>query len=193
MATKPNRPAPDRPGRPNDPEPNPRIREMGPGTSEVVRRATEVLESELSTGLDAARRAQERFRKERRVEAGDFEAAVSRFRADGHALVDLARDLTRGLRSETAGDLTERLTRDAHDALDLALSLVDLAPDLINRAVRLTDDGGTDKGGGVENAEAGAAGPARQRSGSSGGARKGGAASSRAKSGGSRSRKGAGS
>lgn len=117
------------------------IKDLGPGTADVVRRASEVLESELAAGLTAARKTQERFRAERRVEAGDFQEALDRFRKDGHELVGVARSLTSELRSQSTDAIVQRLFGDADQALDLALSLVELAPDLINRAVRMTGDG----------------------------------------------------
>jgi hypothetical protein len=119
------------------------IKDLGPGTADVVRRASEVLESELAAGLAAARKAEARFRTERRVEAGDFQEALTRFRSDGHELVSLARGLTSELRSQSTDALVQRLFGDADQALDLALSLVEMAPELINRVVRMT---GTEKG-----------------------------------------------
>ncbi|HSK80213.1 MAG TPA: hypothetical protein VLQ45_27410 [Thermoanaerobaculia bacterium] len=114
------------------------IEELAPGSAEVVRRATDVLESELTTGIAAAQKAQRRFREERKVEAADLQEALSRFREDGHAVVDLARNLTAELRSDSTNELAQRLFKDAHEALDLALGLVDLAPDLINRLTQMT-------------------------------------------------------
>lgn len=114
------------------------IEELAPGSAEVVRRATDVLESELTTGIAAAQKAQRRFREERKVEAADLQEALARFREDGHAVVDLARNLTSEMRSDSTNELTQRLFKDAHDALDLALGLVDLAPDLINRLTQMT-------------------------------------------------------
>ncbi len=114
-----------------------KIQDLGPGGAEVVRKATDVLESELATGLEAARRAQKRFRAEKKVDLADLQDALSRFREDGHQVVDLARNLTDELRSEATGELTQRLFKDAHDALDLALGLVEMAPDLINRVAQM--------------------------------------------------------
>ena len=120
-----------------------KIQDLGPGGAEVVRKATDVLESELATGLAAAQKAQQRFREEKRVDAADLREALSRFREDGHQVVDLARSLTSELRSDSTNELAQRLFKDAHDALDLALGMVELAPDLINRAAQMA---GVDKG-----------------------------------------------
>jgi hypothetical protein len=114
-----------------------KIQDLGPGAAEVVRKATDVLESELATGLAAAQKAQRRFRDEKKVDAADLREALSRFREDGHQVVDLARSLTSELRSDSTNELAQRLFKDAHDALDLALGMVELAPDLINRAAQM--------------------------------------------------------
>lgn len=119
-----------------------KIQDLGPGSAEVVRRATDVLESELATGLAAAQKAQKRFREQKKVDPADLQEALARFREDGHAVVDLARNLTTELRSDGTNELAQRLFKDAHDALDLALGLVDLAPDLVNRLTQLA---GVDK------------------------------------------------
>ena len=119
-----------------------KIQELGPGGAEVVRKATDVLESELATGLAAAQKAQRRFREKKKVDLADLQDALSRFREDGHQVVDLARGLTDELRSDSTNELAQRLFKDAHDALDLALGLVEMAPDLINRVAQMA---GVDK------------------------------------------------
>lgn len=122
-----------------------RIEGLAPETANVVRRATDVLESELSTGLRTAEKAQKRFRDQRKVEVGDLQEALTRFREDGHAVVNLARGFTTELRSESTDALTKRLLEDADRAVDLALAMVEMAPDLLNRLVEV---GGLEKGGG---------------------------------------------
>lgn len=142
MAAKnPTQPRKSRaPGRPTS-----RIEGLGPDTANVVRRATDVLESELSTSLGAAEKSQKRFRDQRKVEVSDLQEALSRFREDGHAVVNLARSFTTELRSDSTNALTQRLFEDADRAVDLALAMVELAPDLLNRLVEVT---GLEKGGG---------------------------------------------
>lgn len=112
---------------------------LGTGTAESVRRATEVLEGELAAGIASARKAQERFRRERKVDARDLEEVLARFRSDGHDLVDVARELTAELRSDATNTLAQKLIADAHGALDTLLDLVTLAPDLVNRLLALAD------------------------------------------------------
>ena len=122
-----------------------RIESLAPETANVVRRATDVLESELATGLRTAEKTQKRFREQRKVDAADLQEAITRFRDDGHAVVNLARSFTTELRSESNDALTQRLFEDADRAVDLALAMVEMAPDLLNRLVEVT---GLEKGGG---------------------------------------------
>ena len=117
--------------------PTRRLAGLGSGTAESVRRATEVLEGELAAGLASARRAQERFQRERKVDAKDLEEVLARFRTDGHDLVEVARELTAELRSDATNVLAQKLIADAHGALDTVLDLVTLAPDLVNRLLAL--------------------------------------------------------
>ncbi len=112
------------------------ILDLAPGVSDVVRRATAVLERELAVGLETARAAQTRFRETGKVDAADFENALSRLRENGHAVVDLVRDLATEAQSNPNGDLAGRLVADAHQALDLAMSLVEMTPKLIDQLVR---------------------------------------------------------
>jgi len=112
---------------------------LGSGTAESVRRATEVLEGELAAGVASARKAEDRFRRERKVDAKDLEEVLARFRTDGHDLVDVARELTAELRSDATSALAQKLIADAHGALDTVLDLVTLAPDLVNRLLALAD------------------------------------------------------
>jgi hypothetical protein len=123
-----------------DAPPERRLADLGRGTAESVRRATDVLEGELAAGIAAAKKAGERFRSERRLDAADLEEALARFRADGHELVDAVREMTQELRSAETDALTQRLLSDAHDTLDTVVDLVTLAPDLVNRLLRMAGD-----------------------------------------------------
>jgi hypothetical protein len=124
-------------------KPSGRIEGLAPDTANVVRRATDVLETELSSGLGAAEKTQRRFREQKKVDVADLQDAITRFREDGHAVVNLARSVTTELRSESTNALTQRLFEDADRAVDLALAMVEMAPDLLNRLVEVTGVGKT--------------------------------------------------
>jgi methyl-accepting chemotaxis protein len=132
-----------------------RLTGLGRETAETVRRASDVLEGELAASIVAAKKAGERFRRERKLDAADLQEALGRFRADGHELVDAVREMTEELRSAETDALTQRLLRDAHDTLDTVVDLVTLAPDLVNRLLRMAG-----------NAAAAADGAAGRRTGS---------------------------
>ena len=101
--------------------------------SAAVREAASVLERELAAGLAGVRRVETRFTKERRVDPGEFDEVLERFRSNAHELIDVASARVTELGSDDVADLSTRLTRDAHDLFDVALDLVRMAPDAINR------------------------------------------------------------
>jgi hypothetical protein len=109
---------------------------LGADTASVILQAASVLQSELAAGLAAARRAEQRFRDERRVDPADFEETLSRFRSSGHEVVDMARARFDGLKSQETDELVQRFLEDAHAALDTLMNLVDLAPELANRLLQ---------------------------------------------------------
>lgn len=109
---------------------------IGAGTADVILQAASVLQNELAAGLAAARRAEKRFREERRLDPADFEETLSRFRTSGHELVDTARSRFDGLKSQETDELVQRFLEDAHAALDTVMNLVDLAPELANRLLQ---------------------------------------------------------
>jgi hypothetical protein len=103
--------------------------------SAAVRQAASVLERELAAGLAGVRKVETRFTKERRVDPGEFDAVLERFRSNAHELIDVTSARVVELGSDDVADLSKRLTRDAHDLFDVALDMFKLAPDAINRLV----------------------------------------------------------
>jgi hypothetical protein len=103
--------------------------------SAAVREAASVLERELAAGLAGVRRVETRFTQERRVDPGEFDEVLERFRSNAHELIDVASARVTELGSDDVADLSKRLTRDAHDLFDVALDMFKLAPDAINRLV----------------------------------------------------------
>ncbi len=98
-----------------------------------MKQAAAVLEGELASGLVGVRRMQERFTSEQRIDQGEFDLVLERFRSNAHDLIALAGGRVADLRSDEVQDLSERLTTDAHEVLDTFLGLAALAPDILNR------------------------------------------------------------
>jgi hypothetical protein len=110
---------------------------LGAAGSDAVIQAAGVLEEELAAGIEAAKRAEERFRRERKFNSEDFTALLERFRADGHDLVDMAKSRFDALKSGETDQLTQRLLQDAHEMVDLAAHVAVQLPDVLNRLVAL--------------------------------------------------------
>ena len=113
-----------------------RSRRLEASSAEVsvaVRKAATVLESELSTSLADLRRLESRLTGDRRVDDKAFDEVVQRFRANAHEFIDMASNRVADLRSDEVQDLSRRLTADAHSLFDSVISMVGMAPDVINR------------------------------------------------------------
>jgi predicted transcriptional regulator len=110
---------------------------LGTAASDVVMQAASVLEEELAAGIDAAKKAEERFRQEGRFQAQDVAGLIERFRADGHDIIDVAKSQLDVLRSAETDELAQRLANDAHQLVDLAAHVAVQLPDLLNRLLTL--------------------------------------------------------
>jgi predicted transcriptional regulator len=110
---------------------------LGAATSDVVMQAASVLEEELAAGIEAAKKAEERFRREGQFNPQDVAGLIERLRLDGHDVVDMVRDRLDVLKSEDADELAKRLANDAHQLVDLAAQMAVQVPDLLNRLMTL--------------------------------------------------------
>lgn len=124
-------------------EANDRIGQISSATSQIVKDAGAVLDEEMAIGIVTAKRMQDRFDSERRIDREDFAEALRRFQSDGHDLVRLVDQQIVELRSDENVDLTNRLMSNVHNLLDLAVGLVgtgtEIANQLIERNLPRTD------------------------------------------------------
>ena len=111
----------------------PKLKAAGDAGSSAIRQAASVLESELAAGLAGVRRVEAGIRSERRVEQKDFDEVLQRFRTNAHEVIDLSAARVADLRTDDVQDLTSRLTNDAHDLFDAMISMVGMAPEILNR------------------------------------------------------------
>jgi hypothetical protein len=110
-----------------------RVKESGTEASEAVQRAASVFEEELAAGLAGVEKLEERFRAERRIDPGELNTVVQRFRDDGHNVIDVLAERLGDFQSEDLRSLAQRFIKDAHGLLDTVANLVNLAPDLVNQ------------------------------------------------------------
>jgi hypothetical protein len=112
-----------------------RIGQISSATSQIVKEAGAVLDEEMAIGIVTAKKMQERFDNERRIDSTDFKEALQRFQNDGHELVGLVDQQIVELRSDENVDLTNRLIANVHSLLDLAVGLVGTGTEIANQLI----------------------------------------------------------
>ena len=115
------------------------LRSAGEQASSAVLQAADVLESELSGGIEEARRLQSKFTEKRRLEPGDLDEVATRVRRSAHDLIDVLTERFHDLGAQDVQDLAGRFGKDAHSVLDGVMDLVDVVPDVVNRLVERAD------------------------------------------------------
>jgi hypothetical protein len=141
-----------------------RLKAAAEQTSTAVRDAASVLESELAIGLAGVRKIERRLTEERRVDRAEFDNLLERFRTDVHEFIDVGSARIADLQSPEANDLSQRLTADAHELSDTMISMLAVAPQIIDRLLARADSAvptpATTKGRGKQTAKAAGRGPA---------------------------------
>lgn len=112
-----------------------RMNQISDATSQIIREAGALLDEEMAIGIVAAKKMQDRFQEERRLDTADFKDALQRFQSDGHELVNLVDQQLVELRSPDNAELTGRLMRNVHDLLDLTVGLVGMGTEIANQLI----------------------------------------------------------
>ena len=112
-----------------------RIKEISKASGQIVKEAAVLLDEEMAAGIVAAKKMQQRFQKDRRIDPSDFGEALQRFQSDGHEVVNLLNEQIAELRSDENAALMTRFTNNAHDLLDLVVGLVKMGADTANQLV----------------------------------------------------------
>ena len=106
---------------------------IGSAGVQIVRDAAALLDEELAAGIVAARKVQQRFRKERRIDSADFAGPLNRLQTDAHQAVNLLTAQVAELRSGRNTELMNRFLGKSHDLVDLVLGMVNLGAELANQ------------------------------------------------------------
>src|SRR5882672_3552109 len=88
-----------------------RLKQISKSSSQIVKDAAALLDEEIASGIVAAKQVQQRFRKERRINPGDFKDALTRFQGDAHDVVNLLNDQFAELRSDENAELADQLAK----------------------------------------------------------------------------------
>jgi hypothetical protein len=141
-----------------------RLEEAGDEASKAVRRAADVLEREVSAGLDESRRMERVALDNRRLDPEQLRQVADRFRRNAHDLIDMVGNRVVEMTGDDTRDLSRRLSGDAHSLLDALVDLAEVAPDVVNSlAQRITDPGNHQAGTPGEPAKAKSTTPPAKR------------------------------
>jgi hypothetical protein len=103
--------------------------------SEAVRQAASVLERELAAGVSGFQRLGAQIAEEHRVDQEAFDEVLGRLRANAKEFVGVAANRVGDLRSEDVQELATQFSTHAQDLLDTVISMVSIAPDMLNRVI----------------------------------------------------------
>jgi hypothetical protein len=98
-----------------------------------VRQAAELLDEEIAAGVVAAKQMQDRFSRERRIDAADFQQSLQRFQSDAHEVVAMLDQQFAELRSDDNAALVSRLVSNAHDLVDVLVGVVNMGADIASQ------------------------------------------------------------
>lgn len=110
-----------------------RFDRISKSTAQIVKDAAALLDEELAAGIVAANQVQQRFRKEQRVDPGDFSQALQRFQADAHEVITLLNDRLNDMRSQENFDLVKNLVNRSHDMVDMAVEMVNSSAEIATK------------------------------------------------------------
>jgi hypothetical protein len=101
-----------------------------------VKDAASVLEQELSQSLPGLRKLSSELAAHQEINSATLNEVTDKFRATGHAFIDMSMGAVQELRSEEMSSLTDRMTSDAHQMVDIFVDLVGLAAEISSRLAR---------------------------------------------------------
>jgi hypothetical protein len=113
-----------------------RIPRIGKATSQIVFDAASLLDEEVAAGIVAAKKMQQRFQKERRVDPDDFKEVLQRFQGDAHQVVSLLKQQFEELNSQENSETVARLLGNAHNLIDLVVGMVDIGAEVANQLIQ---------------------------------------------------------
>ena len=112
------------------------LKQFGESSSDMIQKAALILEEEVAAGIVAAKEIERSMREEGDVRSAEFDDIVQRMRRDAHDVVDIIGTQVNQFRSSEFDDLANRFQKDAHEAVDLFINVLNVAPDIITRAVQ---------------------------------------------------------
>jgi len=115
-----------------------RFHQISQSTSQIVKDAAALLDEEVAAGIVAARKVQQRFQKEQRIDSADFQEALHKFQGDAHQVVGMLTTQFDQLRSKENSELIKRLVSNTHDVVDLAVEMVNMGAEIAGQLAQVT-------------------------------------------------------
>ena len=115
---------------------NARMRKLSKSSAQIVRDAAALLDEELAAGIVAAKQVQMQFRKDRRIDPGDFKKVLDKFQLDAHEVVGVLEEQFSGTQSKANSEFARRLLRNTHDVVDLVVEVVNMAAEIADHLAR---------------------------------------------------------
>lgn len=100
------------------------LKRVTSGSAQLIRDAAALLDEELASGIVAAKKMQQRFHKDRRIDAESLKSALQKFQTQAHEITALAEQQVAEFRSNEDAALAKRLFQSVHNVVDLAAAFV---------------------------------------------------------------------
>lgn len=113
-----------------------RLQQMSKGSSQIVKDAAALLDEEMAAGILAAKQMQQRFRKEKRIDPGDFREALLKFQGHAHEVINQLKERVSETSAQENAELIGHFVNNTHDLLDLTVEMVNTSAEIADRLMQ---------------------------------------------------------
>ena len=113
-----------------------RLQQISKGSSQIVKDAAALLDEEMAAGILAAKQMQQRFRKEKRIDPGDFREALQKFQGHAHEVINQLNERLSETSAQENAELIGHFVTNTHDLLDLTVEMVNTSAEIADRLMQ---------------------------------------------------------
>lgn len=113
-----------------------RLQQISKGSSQIVRDAAALLDEEMAAGILAAKQVQQRFRKEKRIDPGDFREALQKFQGHAHEVINQLNERLSETSAQQNAELIGHFVTNTHELLDLTVEMVNTSAEIADRLLQ---------------------------------------------------------
>lgn len=113
-----------------------RLQQISKGSSQIVKDAAALLDEEMAAGIVAAKQMQQRFRKEKRIDPGDFREALQKFQGHAHEVINQLNERLAENSAQEHAELIGHFVTNTHDLLDLTVEMVNTSAEIADRLMQ---------------------------------------------------------